>query len=128
MAHPPGERRRLRPTVQHLSQLAAGELLSHHERFGRVPALGVPAGVLDGEGGYDVSYISNIDTHADRQGLLRAKAWLSVGHDEYWTQQMYDNVTYARDHGVSLAFLSGNSVSGIVYLNSSTDGRSNRVF
>jgi hypothetical protein len=35
--------------------------------------------------GYDVTYISNIDTHGDRAGLLRAKGWLSVGHDEYWT-------------------------------------------
>jgi hypothetical protein len=78
--------------------------------------------------GYDVSYISNIDTHVDRKGLLRAKGWLSVGHDEYWTQQMYDNVSYARDQGVSLAFLSGNSVSGIVYLNPSTSGVPNRVF
>jgi hypothetical protein len=26
--------------------------------------------------GYDVSYISNLDTHADRAGLLRAKGWL----------------------------------------------------
>ena len=78
--------------------------------------------------GYDVSYISNIDTHSDRAGLLRGKGWLSVGHDEYWTQQMYDNVVHARDQGVSLAFLSGNSVSGIVNLKPSTDGRSNRVF
>jgi hypothetical protein len=78
--------------------------------------------------GYDVSYLSNLDTHADRAGLLRAKGWLSVGHDEYWTQQMYDNVVHARDNGVSLAFLSGNSVSGLVYLNPSTDGRPNRVF
>jgi hypothetical protein len=78
--------------------------------------------------GYDVTYISNIDTHADAKGLLRGKAFLSVGHDEYWTQQMYDNVSHARDEGVSLAFLSGNSVSGVVYLNPSTDGRPNRVF
>src|SRR5205823_1553242 len=35
--------------------------------------------------GYDVSYISNVDTHADPKGLLRAKAFLSVGHDEYWS-------------------------------------------
>jgi hypothetical protein len=78
--------------------------------------------------GYDVTYISNIDTHSDRAGLLRGKGWLSVGHDEYWSQQMYDNVMHARDQGVSLAFLSGNSVSGIVDLKPSTDGRSNRVF
>ncbi len=36
--------------------------------------------------GYDVSYISNTDTHADPQGLLRAKGLLSVGHDEYWSR------------------------------------------
>ena len=32
--------------------------------------------------GYDVTYISNVDTHADAQSLLRAKVFLSVGHDE----------------------------------------------
>ena len=32
--------------------------------------------------GYDVTYISNVDTHADGKGLLRGKAFLSVGHDE----------------------------------------------
>ncbi|HYV27694.1 MAG TPA: twin-arginine translocation signal domain-containing protein, partial [Candidatus Eisenbacteria bacterium] len=30
--------------------------------------------------GYDVSYISNLDTHTDPPGLLRAKGFLSVGH------------------------------------------------
>jgi hypothetical protein len=35
--------------------------------------------------GYDVTYVSGIDTHADPDGLLRAKGFLSVGHDEYWT-------------------------------------------
>jgi hypothetical protein len=77
--------------------------------------------------GYDVTYISNVDTHADAKGLLRAKAFLSVGHDEYWTEQMFENVTRARDAGVSLAFLSGNSISGIVELLPSSDGRPNRV-
>ncbi len=32
--------------------------------------------------GYDVTYISNVDTHADGNGLLRGKVFLSVGHDE----------------------------------------------
>jgi hypothetical protein len=65
--------------------------------------------------------------HADADGLLRAKAFLSVGHDEYWTERMFENVTRARDAGVSLAFLSGNSISGVVELLPSTDGRPNRV-
>jgi hypothetical protein len=77
--------------------------------------------------GYDVTYISNVDTHSDAAGLLRAKGFLSIGHDEYWTQQMFDNVSKARDAGVSLAFFSGNSVSGRVELLPSTDGRPNRV-
>ena len=47
--------------------------------------------------GYDVSYISNLDTHADAAGLLRAKAFLSVGHDEYWSLAMFDHVKAAID-------------------------------
>jgi hypothetical protein len=77
--------------------------------------------------GYDVTYIGNTDTHADGNGLLRSKAFLSVGHDEYWTPQMVDNVSKARDNGVNILFLSGNSVSGAVYLESSSDGRPNRI-
>jgi hypothetical protein len=77
--------------------------------------------------GYDVTYIANVDTHTDGPGLLRGKAFLSVGHDEYWTQQMFDNVMKARDAGVSLAFLSGNAISGVVELLPSSDGRPNRV-
>jgi hypothetical protein len=78
--------------------------------------------------GCDVTYISNLDTHTDPKGLLRAKGFLSVGHDEYWTQEMMDHVAAARDAGVSLAFLGGNSVDGQIVLSSGTDGRANRVF
>jgi hypothetical protein len=78
--------------------------------------------------GYDVTYVSNLDTHADAKGLLRVKGFLSVGHDEYWTRPMFDNVSAARDQGVSLAFLSGNSVDGEVVLGPSSEGRPARVF
>jgi hypothetical protein len=78
--------------------------------------------------GYDVTYVSNLDTHADPDGLLRARGFLSVGHDEYWTRQMLHNVARARDRGVSLAFLGGNSVDGEITLRPSSDGRPDRVF
>ena len=78
--------------------------------------------------GYDVTYISNLDTHGDPNGLLRARGFLSVGHDEYWTEEMFQNVARARDSGISLAFFSGNSVSGRIYLKPSTDGRPSRIF
>ncbi|MEK7686494.1 MAG: N,N-dimethylformamidase beta subunit family domain-containing protein [Verrucomicrobiota bacterium] len=64
--------------------------------------------------GYDVSYISNVDTHADAKGLLRAKAWLSVGHDEYWTIDMFNHVKAAVEAGVQAAFFSGNAVDGLI--------------
>jgi hypothetical protein len=62
--------------------------------------------------GYDVSYISNADTHADAAGLRRARGFLSVGHDEYWSIEMYENVRAAIAAGVNAAFFSGNAVCG----------------
>lgn len=66
--------------------------------------------------GYDVTYISNLDTHRDPAGLRRARGFLSVGHDEYWTMEMFRNVEAARDAGVSLAFLAGNAAFGRIVL------------
>lgn len=62
--------------------------------------------------GCDVTYISNTDTHGDREGLLRGRGFLSVGHDEYWTIEMFQNVQAAVAAGVSAAFLSGNTACG----------------
>ncbi|HJW95172.1 MAG TPA: N,N-dimethylformamidase beta subunit family domain-containing protein [Thermoanaerobaculia bacterium] len=58
--------------------------------------------------GYDVEYITDIDLHEHGEQLLRAKAFLDIGHDEYWTWQMRDAVEHARDAGVNLAFFSAN--------------------
>ncbi len=77
--------------------------------------------------GLDVSYISNTDTHRDPKGLLRARAFLSVGHDEYWSLDMYNNVKNAIEHGIHVAFLSGNAVCGVVPMLPSTDGRPYRI-
>jgi hypothetical protein len=77
--------------------------------------------------GYDVSYISNIDTHARPERLLKAKALLSVGHDEYWSLAMYDNVKRAIAAGVSAAFFSGNAVDGVLDIRASSAGLDNRT-
>jgi Ca2+-binding RTX toxin-like protein len=61
--------------------------------------------------GYDVSYISGVDT--DRLGadyLIGHQAYISVGHDEYWSGEQRHNVEEARDAGVNLLFWSGNEV------------------
>ncbi len=62
--------------------------------------------------GYDVSYISNTDLHRDADQPKRATGFLSVGHDEYWTIEMFHNVQAAIAGGVSVGFFSGNAVCG----------------
>ncbi len=58
--------------------------------------------------GYDVTYATNVDVDADPNLLLNHKAFLSVGHDEYWSWTMRDNVERARDSGINLGFFSAN--------------------
>jgi hypothetical protein len=62
------------------------------------------------QNGYDVSYTTNVDTARSGAALLQHKAFLSVGHDEYWSAEQRQNVLAARDAGVNLGFFSGNEV------------------
>ena len=77
--------------------------------------------------GYDVTYVSNLDTHADPAGLRRARGFLSVGHDEYYTIEMFRNLKAAIADGLSVAFLSGNTCCGLIEALPSSDGRPHRV-
>jgi hypothetical protein len=76
--------------------------------------------------GYDVRYITNIDTHARPWLLQTAKAFLSVGHDEYWTWEMRENVVAARDRGIHLGFFSANTCYWKIRFESGADGQSHR--
>lgn len=62
--------------------------------------------------GDDVTYISNLDTHEDYRGLLRARGFLSVGHDEYYSIEMFNHLRQAIASGLNVAFLSGNTCCG----------------
>ncbi len=72
--------------------------------------------------GYDVSYFTGVDS--DRRGtqILKHQAFLSVGHDEYWSGGQRANVEAARNAGVHLAFFSGNEVFWKTRWESSIDG------
>jgi Ca2+-binding RTX toxin-like protein len=74
------------------------------------------------ENGYNVNYISGVDTARDGAQLLNSKIFLSVGHDEYWSGSQYANVMAARDAGVNLAFWSGNEVYWRTRWETSIDG------
>jgi hypothetical protein len=62
--------------------------------------------------GLDVTYCSNLDTHTDPAGLRRGRGFLSVGHDEYWSIEMFRHVQAAVAAGVNALFLSGNAICG----------------
>ncbi|GII89073.1 hypothetical protein Ssi03_70630 [Sphaerisporangium siamense] len=60
--------------------------------------------------GYDVTYQSSLDAARAPSALLNHKTLMSVGHDEYWSGEERTAFENARDHGVNLAFFSGNEV------------------
>ncbi len=60
--------------------------------------------------GHPLGYATDIDLHADPHLLDGARAVITLGHDEYWSAAMRNNVVHARDSGVNLAFLGGNEI------------------
>src|SRR3989454_2123489 len=77
--------------------------------------------------GYDVTYSTDLDTHTNGAQLLLHQAFLSVGHNEYWSNEMYTAVQAARDAGVNLAFFGANPVYWQVRFQASATGGANRV-
>jgi N,N-dimethylformamidase beta subunit-like protein len=77
--------------------------------------------------GYDMTYSTNIETHANGASLRNHKAFLSSGHDEYWSWEMFDAAEAARDAGVGLAFFGADSVTVQVRMESSAGSVPNRV-
>jgi uncharacterized repeat protein (TIGR01451 family) len=77
--------------------------------------------------GYDLTYTTNVDTHTNANPLTNHRAFLSLGHDEYWSKQMRDNVQGAIDNGVNVAFFSANSVFWQVRFEPDSSGTPNRT-
>jgi hypothetical protein len=64
------------------------------------------------QAGYDITYISTLDLHGNPETLRRSKGFVSVGHDEYYTPEMFRHLDGAVNEGLNVAFLSGNAVYG----------------
>jgi hypothetical protein len=77
--------------------------------------------------GYDVSYSTDVDTHANGSALLSHRGFLAVGQDAYWSKQMYDAVTGARDAGVNIGFFGANAAYWQIRFEASSSGVANRV-
>jgi hypothetical protein len=80
------------------------------------------------QNGYDVTYISNLDVHADPKNLRRVKGFISVGHDEYYSMEMFNHLRGAIAAGLSVGFFSGNVCCGRIDPRPSSSGVPNRIF
>jgi hypothetical protein len=76
--------------------------------------------------GYDVGYATDIDTHEDPLLLAGRRAFLSLGHDEYWSTAMRDHVEDAIKAGVNMAFFGANAMYRHIRFERSPLGRDRR--
>jgi hypothetical protein len=76
--------------------------------------------------GYDVTYCSNSDV-LTADAASRCRAFLSVGHDEYWDLRQFESLMQAVRRGVSVLFFSANVAYMMSPFTPSSDGRSNRI-
>jgi hypothetical protein len=77
--------------------------------------------------GYDVTYITDVDTHARADALLRHTIYLSVGSDAYWSWPMRDHVEAARSQGVHLVFLGAGACFWQIRFEADSSGRADRT-
>ena len=77
--------------------------------------------------GYDIGYVTNIDIDRAPELLDGRQLFVTAGHDEYWSLNERNSVQNARDAGLSLAFLSGNTAYRRIRLESSSAGVERRV-
>src|SRR2546421_267912 len=77
--------------------------------------------------GYDVTYTTAVDTDTNVNPLTNHRAFLSVGHDEYWSKGMRDNVQVAINAGVNVAFFGANAVYWQIRFEPNTAGAADRV-
>ncbi len=60
--------------------------------------------------GLNLAYATSEDLHARGDSLSAATSVVMLGHDEYWSNQMWSTMTHLRDSGVNLLFSGANSM------------------
>ncbi|HZV72104.1 MAG TPA: N,N-dimethylformamidase beta subunit family domain-containing protein [Conexibacter sp.] len=106
-----------------------GVAVSRRRPYGKYPQqVDAPASVGSGEwllwelpmaywlerAGHDVSYQSGLDLHRAPERLRRANGYLSVGHDEYYTLDMFEGLRAAVADGLNAGFFCGNGLYGVI--------------
>lgn len=74
------------------------------------------------EQGYDLTYVSDVDAARNGALIKNHKVFMTVGHDEYWSNEQRASVQAAMDAGVNVAFLTGNDMFWKTRFGNSIDG------
>jgi hypothetical protein len=77
--------------------------------------------------GYDMSYTSNLEISEHPSAVFTHRAYISIGHDEYWTLTMRNSIEKARDSGIGLAFLGADAAYWNVRLEPDNHGEPDRT-
>jgi hypothetical protein len=78
--------------------------------------------------GYDVTYVTSSDLHTSGSQVANHKSFVSPTHDEYWSSEMRNGVTSARNAGTGLFWMGSNQVYWkIRYENNPFSGGSTRI-
>jgi hypothetical protein len=96
------------------------------DRAGELAYSVVPVATTAERAEVPLGFLTDVDVDRDPALLGGALAYVSVGHDEYWTRRMRGAVEAARDSGTNLAFLGANTMYWKVRL-ADRDGAEARV-
>ena len=77
--------------------------------------------------GFNVSYSTNVDTSNNAAAIVQHKAYVTAGHNEYWTSSMRNNLEAAANAGTNIAVFTSNSSYWQVRYETSSSGTANRV-
>ena len=77
--------------------------------------------------GYDVTYFTAVDLHENVSLLTNHSAYLSVGHNEYWSANMRQNVQNALNNGLNLGYFSSNAMYWQVRFETDSNGNADRT-
>jgi hypothetical protein len=77
--------------------------------------------------GYDISYTSNLEISEHPNIMKTHRAYISMGHDEYWSLTMRNTVEQARNSGIGLAFLGADAAYWNIRLEPDSQGEPDRT-
>ena len=77
--------------------------------------------------GYDVTYATSTDTHANANLMQGHRLFMTAFHDEYWSKEMRDHLDSWIAAGKNVAFLSANNMYWQIRFETSAAGVANRV-